>query len=138
MIDLRKEFAHITRGYGNYVYLQRRIYDQREDIPEDQKTKFNFFSNKLEKYKVRYRLGGRITSLTSMAEERIEGIVHTVDRAYFFPYHAHPAEGDRIYQPDARYPNKMETYLVDYAQAMRGRRGRVEYYEIGCTRESPQ
>lgn len=136
-IDLRKEFSNITRLYGHNIYLQRRIYNRRDDIPEEVKGTTNFYSPKLEKYTVRYRLGGRIASLTGVAEERIEGIIHTVDRAYFFPHYAHPAEGDRIYQPDPRYEDKMEIFLIDYALAMRGWRGRIEYWEAGVTRENP-
>lgn len=137
MIDLRKEFENIMRRWGHNVYLQRRIYDHRDDIPEDDYITTNFYSKTLEKYTVRYTFAGRKTALTSVAEERIEGIVHSADRVYYFPFFAAPGEGDRIYQSDPRNTDKVETYLIDFALPHRGRRGRIEYWSVGATRESP-
>ena len=148
MIDLRKEFEKIMRRWGHNVYLQRRIYDHRDDIPDEDKATTNFYEKKLEKFTVRYTFAGRKTALTSVAEERIEGIVHSSDRVYYFPYFANPGEGDRIYQhvpgtrevldPDGKPVRKYsEIYLVDFALPLRGHNGRIEYWMAGATREEP-
>lgn len=82
-------------------------------------------------------MAGRKTALTSSAEERPEGIVHSVDQVWYFPSEAVPKEGDRIYTEDPRYIDKQETWIIDYALAFRGRRGKVVYWLAGGTRENP-
>lgn len=139
MADLRKVFEGIMHDWGTNVYLQRRIYDNGEGIyslPPPQ-AKDSYFSKNLEKFTVRYVFAGRKTALTNVAEERPEGIVHTVNRVWYFPHFANPREGDRLYQADPRYVNKMETYLIDYAQPFRGWHGEIAYWETGGTRENP-
>lgn len=138
MTQLRRAYEHIVKNWGINVYLQRRIYQDGEGIyslPPNNKN--SYFANKLEKYTVRYVFAGRKTALTDIAEERPEGIVHTVNRVWYFPYFSNPKEGDRIYQADVRYPGAMETYLVDYAQPFRGWKGQIEYWEVGGTRQNP-
>lgn len=147
-IDLRQELDKLLSKWGINCYLQRRLEDPTISADPKNPSKFwpyavpdnprhSFYEDKLEKYTVRYTYAGRKTTLAGILEERQEGLVHTVNRVYYFPWYATPAEDDRIYQPDERYDPPFETYIIDYAQPFTGQNGEVVFWEVGCTRENP-
>lgn len=136
-INMRSEFDKIIKNYGHNIYLQRRIYSTGEGIYQiPPNLKESWYSDKLEKWTVRETFAGRKTALTDIAEERPEGIVHTVNRVWYFQWNSNPREGDRIYENDPRFDGG-EIYLIDYAQPFRGEHGKIIFWEVGGTREGP-
>lgn len=139
--DLRKVMERILRSWGHDIVLQRRILDARTGLYATADN--NGFSTTLERWTVRHTLK-RPTSLMSAMQGKPEGITVDVNMIYYFSWDAAPKDGDRIYELDPRYDKittdsqfYSATYIVDYAQPMRGQGGRVEYWEVGATRENP-
>lgn len=122
MTFLKKGLNGILKSWGHNVVLQRRAADGVA------------FSETLEKFTVRHMYPAN-RGLPKVREERPEGIVHTVDMIYFFEGNAYPKEGDRIYERDAGIGQT--TWIIDYSLPMRGLRGNIVFYEVGCTREAP-
>ena len=139
MKDLRIVFNHIIKEWGTNVLLQRRIhrtgeglYSQTLPDPNDQR----YWSPKLEKHTVRIAFAGRKLSLSDTMEARPEGWIHTIPILFYFSHDAKPAESDRIYVQDDRFPNNLTTFIVTYAQAEYGRYGKIAFYEVGTIRET--
>lgn len=132
MIDLRRVIDRILTNTGHQILLQRR-----SQLDTDNPHSKKIWSNTLEKHTVRYRFGNS-GGLKRIQQEAIEGQIHNVDMLYYFKWNVSPREGDRIYEMDERFQNKLSTFLIEYALPMRGQGGRVEYYVIGCSRELPQ
>lgn len=122
----------ILGNWGHDILLQRRDPSGKD------------WTHTLERHTVRHMYPATRGLPTTM-QERPEGIVHTVDMIYYFRPDARPREGDRIYELDERYNDRNDmntrpgqtTWLIDYALAMRGRRGAVVFYTCGVTRENP-
>lgn len=131
MPDLRKVLTGVLRRYGHDVFLQRRLLDSANS-PHPQPV----YANKLEKYTVR-RMHPNSINFAGVVHERSEGVSLSVDLVFYFQHDARPKEGDRIYEPDDRYADKQIVWKIDYAHAMRGRGGRVEFWTCGVTREEP-
>lgn len=131
MTDIRKSIKGLIRDYGHNILLQRRLPDLI-DSPHPTPR----FSQKLERHTVRH-MYPRVNALGQITEERMEGLVQSVDMIYYFLHSANPTEGDRIYEKDDRFPDKSTVWLIDYALPMRGRSGRIEYWICGCTRAVP-
>ncbi len=53
---------------------------------------------------------------------------------YYFEASANPKSGDRIYE---EYPTGVQIYLIDQATPVKGRLGKIVYWVVGATRESP-
>lgn len=132
MIDLRKTFDNLMRDAGHQILLQRRSLDDT-DNPHPQKI----WADQLEKHTVRHRYG-RNTGLPNVLTTAPEGQIHDADMVYYFRYDADPREGDRIYEMDSRFKEKLATLLISFAIPMRGKNGRVEYWVAGTVREQPQ
>lgn len=139
MKDLRTVFSQIVSRWGNNVLLQRRIYRTGDGLysrplpdPKDQR----YWSPNLERYTVRMTFAGRRLSLSDTMEARPEGWIHTVPVLFYFPWDAKPAEGDRVYVKDERFPDNLTTFIVTYSSAEYGRFGEVAYYAVGTIRET--
>lgn len=131
--NLERALNGILRNWGHDVLLQRRTPDGKD------------WMKNLERHTVRHMYPST-RGLPQVMQERPEGLVHTVDMIYYFRADAKPREGDRIYESDERYnghncmncdPPGQTTWLIDYALAMRGKRGEVVFYACGVTREEP-
>lgn len=131
VIDLRRTVDRILSQTGHQILLQRRSL-QDTDNPHPKKI----WSNTLEKHTVRHRYG-RNAGLEQVQQVEIEGQIHNVDMIYYFRWNSSPREGDRIYEMDERFENKLATLLIDYALPMRGKGGRIEYFVAGASREDP-
>lgn len=133
---LYNTFHKILREWGHDVLIQRRIHERGTglfSLPPDN----NYFANKLEKWTVYSTFAGRKMSLADVQEERPEGWVHTVNMIYYFQATAKVKEGDRIYEPDDRYPpNNYESYIIEYARVVRDKGGKPLFYEVGVVREN--
>jgi len=139
MQDMRAVFKQIVAQWGINVLLQRRIYRTGEGLyslpqpdPQDQR----FWTPQLEKYTVRMTFAGRRLSLSDTMEARPEGWIHTVPILFYFPWDAAPAEGDRVYVQDERFPNNLTTFIISYSSAEYGRYGQVAFYTCGTIRET--
>lgn len=140
--DLRKVLAGLLRSWGHDVLLQRRVLNAQSGIYALADN--NGFATKLERWTVRHTLK-RETMLPSSMQANMEGLAIKVDLIYYFTWEAAPKEGDRIYEPDQRYDptltdsqSSYTTYIIDYAVPMRGIGGRVEFWVVGCSRETPK
>lgn len=140
-LDLRREFESIVRQWGHDVLLQRRILRSQTGIYGTAEN--NGFSTKLERWTVRHTLQ-RETQLIAAMRTKPEGLNVAADLIYYFPWDARPKEGDRIYEMDERYDTAPKddvrfasTSIIEYAQPMKGRGGRVEFWIVGSMRERP-
>lgn len=131
MADLRKTMHGMLRDYGHDVLLQRRK-PQEYNGPHPEVE----YEATLERHTTR-SVFGRSAGAAGVADERPEGLVHSVDMVYYFLWDVDPQDGDRIYEMDERFVNKQSTWVIDYAYPMRGKGGRVEYWVAGVTREGP-
>ena len=139
MKDLRTVFSQLVREWGVDVLLQRRIYRTGEGIysqPEPDPNDQRYWSPQLERYTVRTTFAGRKLSLSDTMEARPEGWIHTIPILFYFPWDASPAEGDRIYLQNERFPNKLTTFIVTYASAEYGRFGKIAFFTCGTIRET--
>lgn len=125
MMNPRVEFDTILKRYGHNVMLQRR------SEPHATPGATAVFEDVLEIQTVRHTL----PEILNVAVEAKEGILHTVERIYYFRYDAVPREGDRIYENIEGFPNSMMTFIVDYAEPMNGKGGEVTFWTVGATRE---
>lgn len=131
MIDLRASFHKTLQTYGHDVLLQRRSLDDTVN-PHPQKI----WSDQLERHTVRHRFGNN-AGIPKLMQTQEEGQIHNVDMIYYFKHDVKPREGDRIYEMDDRFKEKLTTLLIDYALPMRGRGGQLVYWVVGSTREEP-
>jgi len=131
MANLKRALNEILRDWGHDVFLQRKD------------PSGSGWQNVLERHTVRHTYPS-VRGIPQIMSERSEGLVHAVDLVYYFRPEASPREGDRIYEHDPRYKGHVgpsgsgqTTWLIDYALAMRGYGGKIEFWTIGCTREEP-
>jgi hypothetical protein len=75
--------------------------------------------------------------LSSLANESLEGITHGAGMVYYFQWNCNPREGDRIYENLELYPDDLNIWTIDWAEPKRGKGGRIEFWTVGATRESP-
>lgn len=135
--NLERALNGILRNWGHDVLLQRRTPNGKD------------WMKNLERHTVRHMYPAT-RGLPTVMQGRPEGAVVTVDMIYYFRADAMPREGDRIYELDHRYDGRnhrneavetngygQTTWLIDYALAMRGKRGEVVFYACGVTREEP-
>lgn len=139
--DIRKEIHALLRDWGHDILLQRRVLESQSGIYALADN--NGFSTSLERWTVRHYVPRSSTFMNAMMSE-MEGLDINGDRLYFFSWDAAPKEGDRIYEEDPRYDKVTtdaqkyaSTFIIDYAQPMRGKGGRIEFWVVGCSRERP-
>ena len=126
--NLRTTFDEIMKKYGHDILLQRRVNEYTAERPE--------FSSQLEMHTVRHMYPSN-KGLPTIAGEQIEGIVHDSEMIYYMRYNVNPAQGDRIYENMDLYPNNLMLYVVDFTLPMRYIGGRVEYWVVGASQETP-
>jgi hypothetical protein len=136
MASIPKALNWVLKNYGHDILLQRRVPGCTSE-----------WQSQLERHTVRHMYPS-VRGAPQIAQEHPEGMTHVVDMVYYFRFDAAPKEGDRIYEIDPRYegssPSRINvgghgqtTWVIDYAIAMRGKAGKVEYYIAGVTREEP-
>lgn len=139
MKDLRVVFNQIISQWGIDILLQRRIYRTGNGLyskPLPDPNDYRYWSPQLEKHTVRMTFAGRRLSLSDTMEARPEGWIHTIPVLFYFSHDANPAEGDRIYVRDERFPDNLTTFIVTYSSAEYGRFGELAYYTVGSIRET--
>jgi hypothetical protein len=121
MIDLARTFRNTLREWGHDILLQRRLNDDM------------LYSSKMERITVR-SYNAQLTGQTNSLMENIEGLNVNSEMIYYFEASANPKSGDRIYE---EYPTGVQIYLIDQATPVKGRLGKIVYWVVGATRESP-
>lgn len=124
MIDAKRSFDKILKEYGHDILLQRRTTNDFQ------------YSPNLERYTTRYYYP-RTSSLMHSQEESIEGIASNSDLVYFFQSEVKPKPGDRIYENSEIPGEEAEIYLIDTSFPVRGRLGKIVYWAVGASKESP-
>ena len=126
MTNISSEFDSILQKWGHNIYLQRV------------ENRFNgekfVYKNMFEKHTVRHILA---SSQQNAAQENIEGLVFNSSMIYYMRHDVNPLPGDRIYENIENYPNNTVTYIIESAIPMRGENGKISYWSIGATKESP-
>lgn len=140
-IDLRQEMNALLKKWGHDILLQRRTLKSKSGIYATADN--NGFSTKLERWTVRHSVQ-RESQLIAALRPKPEGMLAMLDLLYYFPWDANPKDGDRIYEIDQRYDTNIQdsvkyasTSIIEYAQAMRGVGGRIEFWIAGSMRERP-
>lgn len=96
----------------------------------------SYWSNKLERWTVRYTMASRKTQIPEMEMDRPEGESHSIPLIMYFPPAAAPTEGDRVYIPDKRFPNGATLWTVRYSHPEIGLNAKPIYYLCGLARIS--
>lgn len=123
-MDARRAMLRIMRRYGHDVYLRRRLAD----------TSPAQYSDRHYSHRERHTVREMIPSarLAGARSEKAEGVISEIDVVYWFLWGATPKEGDLVEEPQVG-----KRYVIDYAHALRGERGRIEYWTCGCKQTDP-
>lgn len=124
MINPKATFKKILKDWGHDILYQRRLSDDFT------------YSETLERITTRNQLP-RGSALMFAAQEEKEGYVVNHDLIYFFESNVNPKSGDRIYEESYNSLEDAVIYLVDTAHPIRGRRGEINFWMVGATKESP-
>lgn len=124
MINPKATFKKILKDWGHDILYQRRLSDDFT------------YSETLERITTRNQLP-RSSALMLAAQEEKEGYVVNHDLIYFFESNVNPKSGDRIYEESYNSLEDAVIYLVDTAHPIRGRRGEINFWMVGATKESP-
>ncbi len=124
MINPKATFKKILKDWGHDILYQRRLSDDF------------VYSDILERITTRNYLP-RNTALMQSMEEQKEGYLVNHDLVYFFESNVNPKSGDRIYEESYDSLENSVTYLVDMAYPVRGKRGEINFWMVGATKESP-
>jgi hypothetical protein len=104
--------------------------------PDIQTADESYWSNKIERWTVRYTMASRKTQIPDMEMDRPEGESHSIPMIMYFPPAAIPNEGDRVYIPDKRFPNGTTLWEIRYAHPEVGLNRQPVYYLCGLARMS--
>lgn len=125
-MSIETEFDSILKKWGHNIYLQR---------VEDRYNGEKFvYKNVFERHTVRHVSA---FNLAKAQQQNEEGVGFDSSMIYYMRADVNPLPGDRIYENIENYPNNTATYIVDSAVPMRGEGGRVSYWSVGATKESP-
>ena len=124
MINPKATFKKILKDWGHDILLQRRLSDDFT------------YSDVMERITTRNQLP-RSTSLMHAVQEEIEGNVVNYDLIYFFESNVNPKAGDRIYEESNSSLENAVIFLIDMAHPIRGKRGEINYWMAGVTKERP-
>lgn len=124
MIDAKRMFEKILREWGHDIFLQRRLSDDfvYSDILERHTTR-SFYAKSF--------------SLAGAKEEVPEGIITNAEMVYYFKASVNPKPGDRIYEESHNSLEDSIIYVVDDAYGARGKRGEINYWIVGVTKDLP-
>ena len=124
------DFENILRNYGHDILLQKRI--QTVTCGNEVSYEPN-----LERHTVRHTVPAT-RGLPTLLQDKMEGVVATSERIYYFRKGAFPYTGDRIYEFDeAESRVGKSTWIVDEVLPMRGSGGQIIYWMAGVTQERP-
>ena len=132
--ELRLVFDDILKEWGHDILLQR-VLNPFEANQSPRYTDENG-DTVLERHTVRHTYPGS-RALGSVAQEELEGVLYKFEYVYYFRHSVNPISGDRIYENLERYPNDLNTFIIDAVIPMRGKGGMVVYWIAGVTRETP-
>jgi hypothetical protein len=124
MINPKATFKKILKDWGHDILYQRRLSDDF------------VYSDTLERITTRNQLP-RSSSLMVSLEEQKEGNLTNHDLIYFFESNVNPKSGDRIYEESYDSLEDAIIYLIDLAHPVRGRRGEINFWMVGVTKERP-
>jgi len=124
MINPKATFKKILQDWGHDILYQRRISDDF------------VYSDVLERITTRNFLP-RNSFLMNSLQEETEGYLVNYDLIYYFESNVNPKSGDRIYEETENSLEDATVFLVDTAHSVRGRRGEINYWIVGATKESP-
>lgn len=126
MNSINKDFDSILKKWGHNIYLQRVI-----EHFNGEKLRYD---NTFERHTVRHVSA---SSLTNSKQEHMEGIVFDLSMKYYMRVDSKPLPGDRIYENIESYPNNIVTYIIESVIPMRGEGGKISFWTVGATKESP-
>lgn len=130
MDQMIQDFDHIIKAYGHDILLQKRIQNSTETNKAEYQTKF-------ERHTVRHMVPAT-RGLPTLLQDKMEGLVASSERIYFFRKNAYPYTGDRIYEyDDAEKRIGQSVWVIDESLPMRGAGGQVIYWLVGATQERP-
>ena len=124
MIDAKRMFEKILREWGHDVFLQRRLSDDF------------VYSDVLERHTTR-SVYSRSIALTNAKEEVPEGIITNSELVYYFKKEVNPKPGDRLYEESYNSLDDAIIYVIDDSYGVRGKRGEINYWIVGATKEVP-
>lgn len=124
---MKSNFESILKRYGHDIFLQRRTQTTGDEV---------VYSDKLEVHTVRYSVASS-RSIMNKAEERIEGLLSTSERIYYFKQTVQPFDGDRIYEADPSTATGQTVWSIDASIGLRGTSGEIIYYAASATRIQP-
>lgn len=122
MINTKRVFRNILREWGHDVLLQRRLSDD------------NVYCEKLERVTTRHTTASS-RFLSSSKQENMEGTMINSDRVYYFESEVNPKPGDRVYEGSFSELHDYVLYELEDCYPVRGRRGEVQYWICGSTKE---
>lgn len=124
MINIKKVFARTLRDWGHDILLQRRMSDDfvYNDILERHTTRSVY---------------AKSFALANSKEEVPEGVITNSELVYYFKSEVKPKPGDRIYEESYNSLEDTIIYLIDDVYGVRGKRGEVNYWIVGATKEVP-
>lgn len=130
MDQMIQDFDHIIKDYGHDILLQKR--KQNSTLTNEAEYETN-----LQRHTVRHMVPAT-RGLPTLMQDKMEGLVATSERIYFFRKGAYPYSGDRIYEyDDAERRVGQSTWIIDEALPMRGAGGQVIFWITGVTQERP-
>jgi hypothetical protein len=124
MINPKATFKKILKDWGHDILYQRRLSDDF------------VYCDTLERITTRNQLP-RSSSLMVSLQEQKEGNLTNHDLIYFFESNVNPKSGDRIYEESYDSLEDAIIYLIDLAHPVRGRRGEINFWMVGVTKERP-
>lgn len=124
MIDAKRIFEKILREWGHDIFLQRRLSDDF------------VYNDVLERHTTRSVLA-RSFALANAKEEVPEGVITNSELVYYFKKEVNPKPGDRIYEESYNSLDDAVIYVIDNSYGVRGKRGEINYWIVGATKEIP-
>jgi hypothetical protein len=124
MISPKATFKKILKDWGHDILYQRRYSDDF------------VYSEILERITTRNQLPRNSSLAQSLNEDR-QGYVVDSELVYFFENDVNPKSGDRIYEQSNNSLKDSIIYIVDSVYPIRGRRGEINFWIVGATKESP-
>lgn len=124
MINAKKVFEKTLREWGHDILLQRRLSDDF------------VYNDVLERHTTRSHYAKKF-ALANAKDEVPEGVITNAEMMYYFKADVNPKPGDRIYEESHNFLEDSIIYVIDDAYAMRGKRGEINYWIVGVTKDLP-
>lgn len=144
MIDIREEFEKILNQYGYDIVLVKRdlrfrcsCYSERSGEP-NATCDICFgtgYKVTLYKCKTRRKISSVPETLTNSRQVLKAGSSTRKAYVYYLTYDMEPKEGDLILEiewQDEKPISIKEKLFISQAEPMKGREGRVEFYQVYC------